>query len=868
VSRQTANQALTFLFTDIEGSTARWEADRQAMGTALERHDELSVTAVEQAGGSLFKTTGDGCCAVFSHPAAAVEAALNLRGRLEQEPWPESVDPLRVRSAIHTGPAEARGGDYFGPTLNRVARLMSAGHGGQILISDTARRLLSEPVPLQDLGQHRLRDLLEPEHIYQIGEPGETHAPLRTLDRRTNNLPVQVTPFVGRAKEVAELVALIPGTPLTTLIGPGGTGKTRLSLQAGAELVDRFDGVYFVGLTPIQSAEEVIPAITDAIGLPVPKDGDTFGSLIDHLTARHDLLILDNFEHITEAAPLVGQILDRVDEVSILATSREVLNLRAERNYPVSPLDVPADTELPADALAQYESVDLFTERAQAASPDFVLDEATAEDVATICRRLDGLPLAIELAAARIRLFAPAQLRSMLESDLTVLSGGPVDAPRHHQTLTDTIRWSYDLLSDEEQVVLRRLSVFVGGGALDAIAAVCLEGLSFDAFTAAETLADKSLIRIEHGRQGEPRLEMLATIRSFTRAELEASGELMPILGRFAEFFADLAEEAETHLRGSAGTKWMNRLEDEFPNLEASLDWSWKHADRTVLMRIVGALRDYWFYQGRYREMGKWADLAVSLLTDEPAGLQAAVYLTAGFHAYGIYRDDNQELMQRAIDLYDEAGDRVHHAMAVIWLSGSQEILGNLGGARVSIAEGLELAEQVGSQELASQALNMWGEMERTAGNFELAQELQERGLAMSRQTGEQRRIAMMAHNLGMISHHLGDDARARQYLLESLDKAVELEFDVQIAHCILALAEHLAVESMPEIGARLVGAADGFFDAVGLLAQPADAPDYDRIRHDLEQTLGPEQYAAQVADGSRLTLEEAVELARRFFEG
>ena len=863
-----ASQTLTFLFTDIEGSTSRWEVDRAAMAAALERHDALTADAVERAGGSLFKTTGDGCCAVFADPGAAVEAAINLGELLDQEPWPETVAPLLVRSGIHTGPAEERGGDYFGPTLNRVARLMAAGHGGQILISDTTRRLLPAPIPLQDLGEHRLRDLLEPEHIFQVGNGDERFAPLRTLDRQTNNLPVQATPFVGRAREVAELAALIPETPLITLTGPGGTGKTRLSLQAAADLIDRFDGVYFVGLTPIQSAEDVAPAVADAIGLPVPKDGDTVGLLLDHLATRRDLLILDNFEHVTGAAPLVGNILESVANISILITSRELLNLRAERNYPVNPLGIPVGTEQSVEAVADFESVRLFADRARAANPSFLLDESTAPDVAAICRRLDGLPLAIELAAARLRLFGPAQLRLMLEADLALLSGGPVDAPRHHRTLEDTIRWSYELLDEEDRVLLRRLSVFVGGSALDAVTAVCLEGLSFDAFSAAQALADKSLVRIEHGRGGEPRLEMLETIRSFAHAELEATDEAGEVWQNYVEFFADLAERAEAELRGRNQTMWMDRREDEFPNLEAALDWSLNGDEPAIGLRLVGALRDYWFYQGRYREMGKWADLAVSLLTDQPAGLQAAVYLTAGFHAYGVYRDDNQELIQKAIDLFAEAGDKAHHAMATIWLSGSQEILGNLGGARVSIEEGLALAEQIGSQELASQALNMWGEMERTAGNFELARDLQERGLAMARQTGEQRRIAMMSHNLGLISHHLGDDDRARQYLLESLAKSTELEFDLQSAHCIIALAEHAALAGRPEAGAQMVGAGDAFFEAVGLLAQPADAPDYERLRHHLEQSLGPESYGEEVARGSALDLDQAVELAQSLLEG
>ncbi|MGI9649253.1 MAG: tetratricopeptide repeat protein [Acidimicrobiia bacterium] len=862
-----AGQTLTFLFTDIEGSTSRWEADREAMATSLERHDRLSAEAVEQAGGTLFKTTGDGCCAVFTDAESAIEAALKLREMLDRQAWPESVAPLRVRCGVHTGPAEERGGDYFGPTLNRVARVMAAGHGGQILISDATRRLLSAPMPLRDLGEHRLRDLLEPEHIFQVDESDEQHPPLRTLDPRTNNLPIQVTPFVGRSKEVAELTALIPQAPLITLTGPGGTGKTRLSLQAAADLIDRFDGVYFVGLTPVQSDDDVAPAIADAIDLPVPKDGDPLRVLLDHLANRHDLLVLDNFEHLTGAAPLIGKILDSVAAVSIVVTSRELLNLRAERHYPVTPLGVPPSSQLSAQALAGYEAVNLFVERAQAANPSFALDDATAPDVAAICRRLDGLPLAIELAAARTRLFGPTQLRARLESDLSLLSGGPVDAPRHHQTLADTIRWSYDLLDDDEQVLLRRLSVFVGGAPMDAVEPVCQPDRGFDAFSAVAALADKSLVRIDYGRGGEPRVEMLETIRAFARDELEASDESEAVLRSYVEFFVDLAQQAEPELRGRDQTFWMDRLEDEFPNLEAALSWSLNGEEVGPGLRIVAALRDYWFYQGRYREMGRWADLAVSRLTDEPSGLQGGVYLTAGFHAYGVYREDNQDLIQKAIDLFQEAGDKNHQAMATIWLSGSQEILGNLGVALVSIEEGVALAKEVGSDQLLAQALNMWGEMERSAGNFDRARELQEQGLVVARRTGEERRIAMLSHNIGMIAHHQGDDETALRLLLESLDLAIEVDFVLQTAHCLLSLAEHLALAGAPEVGAQVVGTADAYFHAVGLLAQPADAPDFDRIQANLEATLGSEAFAAEIARGSLLSLDEAVALVHSSLE-
>ena len=865
MSRYVPAGTVTFLFTDIEGSTVRWEKDQEAMAEALRRHDAISSEAVEAADGVLFKATGDGCCAVFSDATSAVESALSLRERLAREEWPESIAPLRVRMAIHTGPAEERGGDYFGPTLNRVARLMAAGHGGQILASKATWEMLrSASVPGRDLGEHRLRDLLEPEHIYQLGESTEVFEPLRTLDPRTNNLPIQVTPFVGRTEELAQLVDLVPATPLVTLTGPGGTGKTRLALQAAAELIDHFGGVYFVELAHVRRADEVGPAISDAIGLLAQGPaGNPLEPLLDHLAERRELLVLDNLEQVEEAALVVGSILDAVADVSIVVTSREFLHLRAERHYPVPPLDVPEESVLPTATLAEYESVKLFAARATAANPAFALDESTAPDVAAICRSLDGLPLAIELAAAHIRLFGAAQLRSMLEADLKVLAGGPVDSPTRHQTLVDTIKWSYDLLSEGEQTLFRRLGIFSGGWSLEAIEMVCLEGLEYDAISAIGLLADKSLVRARQGRTGEVRQEMLETIRAFALTELKATGEFEALRERYGEYFAGLAERAEPELRGRHQTTWMGRLEDDGPNLEATLTWSLTEGDPTIGMRVVGALRDFWFYQGRYREMGKWADLAVSRLSNESPALQAGVYLTAGFYAYGVYREDNQQLLRKAIELYGEAGDDEHRALAMIWLAGSYEILGNLGGGLIRIEEGLALAEQVGAMHLVAQALNMWGEMERSAGNYLVARQIQERGLTAARQTGEQRRVAMFLHNLGLIAHHLDDDETAERLIRDSLDISVDLVFDAQTAHSLLALAEHVALRGKPETAAQLIGGADAFFRSVGLKAQPADAPDYDRIRDKIRGVLGDAGYEKEVAEGSTLTLEDAVELAR-----
>ena len=477
---------VTFLFTDIEGSTARWAKDSVGMAAAVRRHDDISAAVVEHTGGTVFKTTGDGSCVAFSDPAAAVDAALTLRSRLAAEEWPKTIETIKVRTGIHTGPAEERDGDYFGLALSRVARLMAAGHAGQILVSEPTRLLLEPSIKTRDLGEHRLRDLLRPEHVYQLGQPGEEHPPLRSLDTRTNNLPIQVTPFIGREREVAELAELINNQPLVTLTGPGGTGKTRLALQVAAEVSDRFDRIYFVRLVGVSDEASVGPTIVDALGLEGENPGESVASVVALAEHRRLLLVLDNFEHVMAAAPWIGALLDQTTNATLLVTSRELLRLRAERNYPVSPLEVPQSLDMKPAELADFESVRLFAERARAATPDFALDDSTARDVAEICRRLDGLPLALELAAARVRLFTPGQLLTKLDSNLEMLRGGPVDAPTRQRTLLDTIRWSSDLLNEDEQVLFRRLAIFTGGRSLEAVEAVCLQGLGMDAVSAAE----------------------------------------------------------------------------------------------------------------------------------------------------------------------------------------------------------------------------------------------------------------------------------------------------------------------------------------------------------------------------------------------
>ncbi len=853
---------VTFLFTDIEGSTAKWEADPEAMAMALRFHDEICRQTVRAAGGRLFKMTGDGSCSVFADAGSGVGAALALRQGLDAQDWPAGIGPLRARMALHTGPAEEREGDYFGPTLNRVARLMGAAHGGQIVVSEATKRLLDGgSVSVHDLGEHRLRDLLESEHIYQVGD--EEHPPLRTFDAHQHNLPTQVTAFVGRERELHDLLGLVPATPLVTLTGPGGTGKSRLALQAAAELVGHFEGVYFVALASVRNPDNVGPAIAEAVGIQL-HDDDPDGILAAHLAARRYLLVLDNFEQLMPAADLLGAVLDAAPDLRILVTSRELLRLRAEHNYPLSPLDTPPEgADLPAPQLTRYDALRLFEVRARAVRPDFRLDDTNADDVAAICRLVDGLPLAIELAAARIRLFSPSQLRSALASDLKALGRGPRDAPRRQQTLIETIGWSYELLDAAEQVVFRRLAVFVGGCPLDAVEAVALHDRETEPIGMLEALADKSLIRVESGQGNQPRMQMLETIRSFARSELQSSGESTDLLHRHAAYFAELGEEAAPEMRGRKQEEWMRRLDEERANMRAALAWSFDGGATVVGLRMVAALRDYWFYQGQLREMGRWAGEALARVGEAEPWLEAGVLLTAGFHAYSVYRDDAPELIGRAAGLYADTGDEYHLALALIFEAGAREnVTGDLDSSRRGLEEGIGLARRIGADQLVASGLTLWGELERKHGRFERARQIQEESLELARQTGEERRVAMVLNNLGLIAHHLGDDEAAERLIRESLIRSVEIRFDANTAHCLIALAEQVTLRGEPARGARLMGAADAHFEKLGLIAQPGDAPDFSRIRSQIRAALDDQTFEVEMSEGRKLTLDQAVDLA------
>ncbi|UCH58470.1 MAG: AAA family ATPase, partial [Anaerolineales bacterium] len=674
-----ATITLTFLFTDLEGSTRLWQQYPQAMKTALARHDEILRTAVEASNGQVVKTTGDGFHAAFTSAFDGLQACINAQQRLSAEAWSET-GPLRVRMGLHVGEAQPRGGDFYGTAVNRAARLMSAAHGGQVLLSAAVASMLPDHLPqgvtLRDLGEHRLKDLQRPEHIFQVAHPElpSDFPVIASLNRLPNNLPSQPTVFVGRQAELDAINNLLTSASvrLLTLIGPGGTGKTRLALQSGAELSDRFvDGTFFIDLAPIRDPQSVLAIIARTLGLNESGNGSMLEDLKDQMRIKNMLLLLDNFEQVTSAAVQVAELLQFCPQLKLLITSREALRVRGEQLYPVPPLglpDVDARRVTPEE-LTRFEAVELFVERAQAVRPNFEMTEENAQDIAELCRRLDGLPLAIELAAAHIRLFSPQALRQRLGSRLKLLRGGARDLPERQQTLRDTIEWSYELLAIPEQTLFKIVSVF-SGCTFETLAAVVagiepLGDSEIDVLEGLISLVDKSLMRQSEEVAGEPRLHMLETIREYATDQLKTDPELhQHACQAHAAYFADFAQQHWQRMTGYEREAALAEMTSEVENLKIAWRYWVAEKDLEQLYKMVNGL--WLLYDGK-----GWYHATVELTTDlldflsktpsSPEQAQQEIMLQTSLArallAIKGYTSEVEEAYTRALELSEGQGE-------------------------------------------------------------------------------------------------------------------------------------------------------------------------------------------------------------------
>jgi predicted ATPase/class 3 adenylate cyclase/DNA-binding XRE family transcriptional regulator len=780
---------LTFLLTDVEGSTRLWEEHPQEMRAALARHDTLVEAAVAQYEGRVVRPRGEGDSrfAVFARATDAVAAAADMQQALFTEPWPPGV-VLRVRMALHTGEAHVRAGDYYGSAVNRCARLRAVANSGQILLSQATYDLIRDNLPpgvsLRDLGEHRLKDLTRPEPIFQLGGvdlPAEFPA-LKTLDNRPHNLPVQVTPLIGREEELTHLETLVrrPEVRLVTLTGPGGTGKTRVAVQIAADLLDDFpDGVYVVDLAPLSDPQLVLPTIAQTLGLTESGGQPLRETVPWFLRDKQLLLVLDNFEHVVAAAPVAQDLLRGAAGLKVLVTSRVVLRLYGEQEYPVPPLDVPVVRQLPTvAALSQYAAVALFIARAQLVKPDFAVTNETAPAVAEICVRLDGLPLAIELAAARSKVLSPPGLLTRLDSRLRLLTGGARDLPPRHQTLRAAIDWSYDLLSSGEQTLFAWLSVFVGGCTLEAVEDVCARagGLAMDVLDGLSSLVDKSLLQQnEDAVSAVPRFLMLDTIREYARERLVQSGPEGELRAAHAQHFVALAEAAEPHLTGAQQVMWLARLEREHDNLRAVLRWTQESKTTVVGLRLAAALGPFWHVRGHLSEGRTWLH---SLLAEgqshetgvEATAVRAKALLGAGALAreQGAYAEVTA-LVEESLTLFWQQGDKRGIARSLRELGGVALAHDDLEQARVLYEQSLALFRELDDKEgIASSLMGLAGLLYRQ-GDHAQARALWEEALALFRELGNKQGIARSLVNLGSLADLHGDIGQALAPLEESL---------------------------------------------------------------------------------------------------
>jgi predicted ATPase/class 3 adenylate cyclase len=750
MSSDYGSEIITFLFADLESSTRLWETVPDAMAAALERHDAILDDAVSNANGHVLKRTGDGIMAIFSSASDGVRACVEAQQRLQDEPWPET-GPLRVRMGMHAGQPQQRAGDFFGPPVNRAARIMGAAHGGQVLLSavtaELARDRLPDDVALRDLGEQRLKDLLQPERIFQLLHPAlpAEFAPVETLDRRPNNLPTQISEFLGREVELSEIQGLLgeAGVRLLTLVGPGGIGKTRLALQAAADQIDRFDdGLYLVDLSPVRDRDAVFESIVRAVGLTGTSPDSPLDALKQGLAGRELLLLLDNFEQVIDAAADIAKLLAACPRLKVLVTSREALRLRGERLFHVPPLGLPAEGSLRAGAqtLAGYEAVRLFSERAREAQPGFALTDDNAAAVAEICARLDGLPLAIELAAARLRLFSPEELRDRLRGRLELLRGGARDLPARQRTLRSTIEWSYELLDEEERSLFGVLSVFspTGVTAVEEVA-IRLEQLrDVDVIDRLASLTDKSLVLSRNG-SGFVQLTMLETIRDYAEERLEGQVGLGAAARRaHAEYFAEFAGAARDRLEGPQRDEALDELEAQLGNLRTAWRYWVEAANLEKLNDLVDALWALYDARGWYHAAVELTRDLLGVMADIPSTAASAaeeialrISLARSLMAIRGYSDEVEEISNRALVLLREAGDvpqryQVLRSLATFYLYRTQfDKAAVVGRELLEIGEKQDdIAVQVEGHLLLGCNIAFQGDVERGLAHLDRSMEL------------------------------------------------------------------------------------------------------------------------------------------------
>jgi len=744
-------------------------------------HHELLREAFRSNEGRELRTEGDSFFCVFASALDACHAAAAAQQSFAEHRWPEG-GALRVRIGLHTGEAPLMGDEYIGLDVHHAARIAGAAYGGQVLVSEATQALVAGRLPerlqLRDLGLHRLRDLAGTEHLYQLLVEGvpDVFPALRTLDGTPNNLPTQLTSFVGRSEMVARAKRLVETSRLLTLTGPGGIGKTRLSLQVAAETFDQFpDGVYFIALSAVRDPEVIPSVIAQAIGIPMTGNRLPLDMVIEHLRNRKTLLVIDNFEQLLpEAAGFPSTLLQASPNLKVIVSSRAPLRAYGEHEFPVEPLLIPDSTTHPSlDILSQYEAVKLFIERATAAKPDFYATNENAPAIAGICERVDGLPLAIELAAARIKLFSPQALYSRLEKSFSALGVGARDLPSRQQTLTGAIAWSYDMLDAPGRRLLARFSVFARGAGLEQAGAVCgpAEEVGDDVVTGLDELADQSLLRRVPDVE-EPRLLMLQTIREFGAERLQESGEAEVIRDRHAEAFAAMAEEVEGRLLGSERKAQLDRLARDHDNLRAALDWCISGHRTELALRLASAMWRFWQMRGHLHEGRSRIEAVLDLpgVDKHPAAhrraLEAAggiAYWQADMHAAQAWYDD-------CLVLTRATGDKNAIANA-IYNDSFPLVVGRTDMARALplLDEALGLFRELDDAPGIARCLWGIGNVHHFLQDYDAAVPPLEESIELFRKLGQGFGLGWSLHTRALVAINLGDPTTAQPLVTEAL---------------------------------------------------------------------------------------------------
>ncbi len=862
---------VTFLFTDIEGSTRLWEKQHAAMQLALAQHDAILRNAIEANNGWLFKTTGDGAHAAFALAADALTAGLAAQRALTVHAWGELR--IKARMALHSGAAELRDGDYFGPVLNRTARLMAAGHGGQILLSLATEELVRDHLPantaLRDMGERRLKDLVRPERVYQVITPElpADFPPLQTLDARPNNLPAQATPFIGRDSEIRAVKEQLASANvrLLTLSGVGGTGKTRLALQVAADMVDDFEqGVFFVPLAPLSDPGLVLQAIAQAFGVRETAGQALKDQLQNHLHDKQILLVLDNFEQVIDAASLVSDLLTAAPRLKVLITSREVLRLYGESNYPVPPLSVPDPQRLPPlERMTQYEAVALFIDRALAVAPAFTVTNENAPAVAEICHRLEGLPLAIELAAARVRVLPPQRMLVELSHRLTFVTGRARDLPTRQRTLRGAIDWSHDLLTGDEQKLFRRLGIFVGGCALEAIESICNLENDLRVLETMDSLVGKSLLKqAETG--GHPRFTMLETIREYAREKLLTDGAAEGLSKRHRDYFLALAAKAAPKLLGTEQAEWFARLDVEHDNLRSALESSVSEADPGDSLRLCSTLQRFWWTRGHLSEGRGWCARALgSPQAGEPTPERAKALSGSGLLAFwqGDYPAARAQ-HEECLAIWRQRGDQRGIGISLNNLGMVARSQGDYAAARTMYEESLALRDPGDRWGKGASLMNL-GNLAAEQGDYGGARARLEESLAIFREIGDGVAYATALENLGNVAQETGELASARALHNESLTMRRQLGDKLGIVISLERLAAVVASLGSPVRAARIWGVAERLRAEIGSGLEPKERSQHDqRVAAARAAVTDAAAFDGAWQEGGAMSLEQAMEYA------